>query len=118
MKNLILALAVVVGLGFATPAFAAMPNFIGTGYKQAENCTLSTDRHVWELVGSNFIKVGCITQEAHEAAEAAARAAQDKTTGLRFGVGQSVTLRTGAVETCPFWFPQYAGCTIARSLVR
>lgn len=115
MKNLIASVSLAAALLAPSFAFAAMPNFIGTGYKVAANCTAGVDRPIFELVGSNFEQTGCNTPEGIAAADALAKAAQE---GIRFAVGSSVTLKTGKAEVCPFWYPQFAGCVISSALVQ
>lgn len=102
-------------LGSATPAFAAMPNYIGSDYKQPANCRLGVDHSIFELVNSNYELTGCLTPEAVERANALAQRTQ---IGIKFGIGQSVTLKTGKLEFCPDWYPQFSGCVIASELVR
>lgn len=115
MKNLFFALAAVALALSPTAAFAAMPNYIGTDYKQAANCQVGVDHGIFELVNNNYELTGCITPDAWSRAEALAHRIQNA--GIKFASGTSLTLKTGAAELCPIWFG-FGGCVIAPELVR
>lgn len=61
--------------------------------------------------------VGCISDADWQRAAAEAYTRSQPASIYAFGVGQSVTLKNGRIETCPFWFPM-AGCVISRDLLQ
>ena len=94
---------------FATPAFASM-NFIGDGYKVPPACT-SDDHSIIETVSGQTVVTGCWTPTAWNASFA-----QTSQRTFKFGASQSVTLKSGRVETCPWFFS--AGCVINPTLIQ
>lgn len=112
MKN---NLALVVGfLLMISPAttFAAsiMPNYVGTDFKQPANCIVPPDHGIYGYEGSNYILVGCITDNAWQAS---IQRAQTRT--YLFGAynqPKSVTV-LGQNETCP-WMN---GCAVDPTLI-
>lgn len=81
----------------ALPAFAAMPNYIGTDYKQGPQCTIN-DHKVYEDVNGKTVVTGCLTPEAW--ANAMAYAARLQATGIRIAAGVSVVLPDGRHDKC------------------
>lgn len=107
-KTLIASLAsVLLFAGSAAPAFASM-NFVGEGYKVPPACT-ADDHGIYELVGSSFIETGCWTPAAWNRSIVDASKRTHK-----FDFNASVTLKSGRVETCPF----YWGCVIDPALLK
>lgn len=105
----------VLGLLFwANKADAAMPNYVGTDYKQVAQC-VSGDLYVYEMVGSDIAPTGCISADAWLRETLAARERQND--GIRFPAGTSVTLKSGKTEYCP-WYYVLTGCVISQSLVK
>lgn len=109
--SLILTLAAV----FAPVAtFAAMPNFVGTGYKVASNCTVPPDHGIWEDVSGVTVLTGCITHEALLQARALSDARQS---GVQIKPGETVKLTSGMTDTCPVWI-RYGCVASADEIVR
>jgi len=100
-------------VGASVPAYAAMPNYTGTDYKQAEECTIN-DRLIYEMVDGQTVVTGCLTPEAWS--RAMAEAARRQSSGFFFEAGQTVMLKNGSVDTCPLWFGM--GCAILPELLR
>ena len=92
---------------------AAMPNFTGSGYKQAAQCT-SSDLPIYENVSGQNIITGCTPRDAMERATARAKTLQS--TGYKFGAGEAVVRIDGTIERCPWWYQ--SGCVIPREFVR
>lgn len=105
MQKLFSILAIVAILG-PVSAFAAVQLPAG--------CT-QDDLKVWNWDNSQIVSCIPAAQVKADAAQAAARNINGNV--LAFAIGTNVTLRDGGVATCPWWFP-YAGCVIARSLVK
>lgn len=90
----------------AVPALAAMPNYVGTDYKQGPNCT-QNDSGIFEDVSGITTKTGCITSDAW--ARAKALSASLQSTGVRVASGARVLLvASGLIDTCPAYIR--AGC--------
>lgn len=115
MKSKLISLLVAASLLAPVTAFAAMPNFVGTGYKTADKCA-AEDRGIFELVGDRVDMTGCTPLADIQRAESQALLLQS--TGLKLEVGQSVALKNGSTGECPFWFVFAAGCVVEKSLVR
>lgn len=95
--------SIVIAFGLLVPAasFAATP----------VQCDPQTNHQIFET-GTGIV-VGCISNVAWDASVALA-----KRNTFHFATGASITLKSGAVETCPWWFPFLAGCVINPDLVR
>ena len=77
-------------------------------------CT-QDDLKIWNQ--DNNKVVSCVPA-AQVAADRALQASRNiDTNRLAFATGTSVVLKNGSIATCPWWFP-YAGCVIARSLLK
>lgn len=113
MKTKLVSLLIVVGVLMPAAAFADMPNFVGSGYKRGADCIVPPDRGVWEEVGGKITLVYCWTELAWNKA-----AADSATRTYKFGVGNTVFLKNGKSETCPFFFVPSAGCVIDPAIVR
>ena len=73
---------------------------------------------IWsEVVNTSSRIVGCIADADWQRANAEAAVRNINSNILSFAINTSVVLKNGSVATCPWWFP-YAGCVIARSLVK
>ena len=114
MKNFIFALVVVVAVGATSVANAAMPNFVGVGYKQPAQCVQFVDHDIYETVDGFPTLTGCIEGAAYQQSQIDARALQD--TGFHFDAGEYVTLLSGATAQCPTWYNM--GCVIDHLLIR
>lgn len=105
MQKLFSILAVVAVLG-PVSAFAAVQLPAG--------CT-QDDLKVWNWDNSQIASCVPAVQVAADRARQAARNIDSNR--IAFATGTSLVLRGGGVATCPWWFP-YAGCVIARELVK
>lgn len=97
---------VAIALGFVLPAFA--------GASTSVACDKASNHPVYSYDGSTV--VGCISGSDWSRAEAEAAARANPKNVFAFATGASVTLKSGRVETCPWWFPA-AGCVIPRELI-
>jgi hypothetical protein len=95
------AFVLVLTLAFPLSALAAP-----TGWKPADQCTVPPDHGIYSADGLNTL-VGCITDEAWQAA-AAAQAAQNGQNLPAFAAGATVTDEMGIQYTCPWYV--FNGC--------
>lgn len=113
--NKIIGLFVGVVFLFPSVSFAAMPNFVGTGYKLAPHCTVPPDHGIWEIENGIMELTGCITADAWKQAQDAAH--QLQITGVKLEVGKTITLNTGETFTCPYFFNKNFGCVVPKELI-
>jgi|HubBroStandDraft_6_1064221.scaffolds.fasta_scaffold1330654_2 hypothetical protein len=95
------AFALVLTLAFPLTALAAP-----TGWKPADQCTVPPDHGIYSDDGLNTL-IGCITDEAWQAA-AAAQAAQNSENLPVVAAGSTVTDEMGVQYTCPWYV--FEGC--------
>lgn len=117
MKYIATIIALVSALVMPSMAFAAMPHFAGTGYKQGADCVVPPDHGIWEIVGgTDLVLTGCTPDVDYQRAKNSAMSLQK--TGIKFGLDAALTLKDGSTVVCPFFFIKSAGCVIDASLVK
>lgn len=114
MKNFFAYLLAGLLMTVPATAFAAMPDFRGTGY-QVGNCAADTGHPIYEFVFGVMQVTGCTPDSDWQRAEA--DAARIQGSGYHFGIGQSLALKAGGRTECFWWFIADAGCVVDGDLV-